>query len=220
MGAFSNCINLESVQLPDTLESIGLYVFDNCSNLQSIVIPAKIRKINKYTFNGCSNLRIIEFKGRIDSVGENAFKGCKNLQPNGVVGLNDEMKKVILGQIDYTPPYVVDHDDAKLRVEELEIHGGMIDPHEYENAPKLKKLIIPNGVYISDGAFQGCSNLEEIVFDGELVGGDGKPKLTEIGENAFYGCKKLSSSNIKGDVNRQIKNQILNQVKQKAPTTK
>ena len=39
---FSNCKNLASVTVPDTVKTIGKYAFDGCENLNQIYLPASL----------------------------------------------------------------------------------------------------------------------------------------------------------------------------------
>lgn len=58
--AFGNCLNLETVILPDTLKEIGERVFDSDQNLNSITLPSKMSNDLKMPlFNGCDNLKEI-----------------------------------------------------------------------------------------------------------------------------------------------------------------
>ena len=52
--AFSECINLTSIIIPDSVKSIGEEAFYCCSNLTSITIPNSVTSIGWDTFNGCN----------------------------------------------------------------------------------------------------------------------------------------------------------------------
>ena len=54
--SFANNPELESVQLPGTLETIGYAAFEYCSNLKEIVIPEGVTYIEADAFWGCENL--------------------------------------------------------------------------------------------------------------------------------------------------------------------
>ena len=54
---------MESIVLPQTLNSIGDYAFYNCNNLQEITIPESVKSIGKYAFCGCKNLKTITILG-------------------------------------------------------------------------------------------------------------------------------------------------------------
>ena len=50
-NSFVGCTNLESVILPNTLETIGAYAFAGCSNLKSVTIPASVKTIEAGAFS-------------------------------------------------------------------------------------------------------------------------------------------------------------------------
>lgn len=58
-GAFRNK-KIQSVSLPQSLQSIGHYAFCNCKLLTSLEIPANCTAIGDYAFKGCRNLTAIE----------------------------------------------------------------------------------------------------------------------------------------------------------------
>lgn len=61
-GAFQHCEKLESIILPDSLESIGQQAFMYCSKLTSIVIPENIKSFEYQTFYN-ANLKSLYYKG-------------------------------------------------------------------------------------------------------------------------------------------------------------
>lgn len=78
--AFSHCKQLEFVELPETLEKIGIGAFSCCSALKAITIPDKIREIERETFQNCESLNQVIIEGCIESIGENAFSYCISLE--------------------------------------------------------------------------------------------------------------------------------------------
>ena len=55
--AFSNCA-MSSVNIPNTVTSIGAGAFDGCEKLVSVTIPKSVTDIAKYTFRNCDKLKI------------------------------------------------------------------------------------------------------------------------------------------------------------------
>ena len=53
-GAFSQCTNLVSIDIPKTITSIGRFAFFGCAGLTSITIPNSITTLNHMVFYGCS----------------------------------------------------------------------------------------------------------------------------------------------------------------------
>ena len=55
---FCRCENLESITIPDNVETIEMNAFCKCSNLISITIPDSVTSIGNAVFDGCSNITI------------------------------------------------------------------------------------------------------------------------------------------------------------------
>ena len=55
-NAFSGCINLATITLPETIVSINSYAFNGCKALTSFTIPHNVNVIGSYAFRGCSGL--------------------------------------------------------------------------------------------------------------------------------------------------------------------
>lgn len=60
--AFSDS-GLTSVTIPDSVTSIGNYVFGGCSGLTSVTIPDRVTSIGSSAFSGCTGLKTVFYKG-------------------------------------------------------------------------------------------------------------------------------------------------------------
>lgn len=60
-NAFDKCSNLETIELPSSLETISYNAFESCTGLTSITIPENVSGIYNGAFNGCVNLKKIIF---------------------------------------------------------------------------------------------------------------------------------------------------------------
>ena len=56
--AFSDCIILTSVTIPNSVTSIGNSAFAWCYSLESVTIPNSVISIGDYAFEGCTSLTI------------------------------------------------------------------------------------------------------------------------------------------------------------------
>ena len=65
-----------SIELPESLASIGNYAFSYNSALTSIVIPEGVTKIGEFAFNNCKNLTAVTIPDSVTSIGKSAFSGC------------------------------------------------------------------------------------------------------------------------------------------------
>ncbi len=79
IGAFRNCIALNSIIIPNSVTSIDSEAFYNCSGLTSIEIPNSVAFIGDWAFNGCKNLTTVKLGNRIKKVGYRIFEGCAKL---------------------------------------------------------------------------------------------------------------------------------------------
>lgn len=52
---------METITLPDSVSSIGLFAFAGCENLETIVIPGHLKFIGVGMFDGCTNLKSLVF---------------------------------------------------------------------------------------------------------------------------------------------------------------
>lgn len=85
--AFENCENLESIELPDTVKTIGQNVFANCHNLKSIYFPDSVLSIGVRAFYGCEKMHTAILSRNIKVIEEEVFSysGLKNvIIPEGV----------------------------------------------------------------------------------------------------------------------------------------
>lgn len=84
--AFSSCLSLTSVTIPNSVTKIGFQAFTGC-NLTSVTIPNSVTSIGGQAFNGCSLTSVI-IPNSVTSIGESAFYNCKYLTsidiPNSV----------------------------------------------------------------------------------------------------------------------------------------
>ena len=76
---FSNCKNLTSIIIPNSVRSIGYYAFEECVNLTSITLPNSLSLIGDYAFSGCMNLTSINIPNSVTNITQYAFRNCTNL---------------------------------------------------------------------------------------------------------------------------------------------
>lgn len=63
MEAFNGCNSLIDVNIPNTVNKIGNYVFSNCTSLKSIEIPDSVKILgddNTYSSNIFSNVKTLK----------------------------------------------------------------------------------------------------------------------------------------------------------------
>ena len=86
-NAFTGCVNLSSVDLPETLEMIPQEAFSSCASLESIVFPNSVTYIEWGAFLDCSSLVNVNFGNRVTDIDGFAFGNCTSLE-SLVIGNN------------------------------------------------------------------------------------------------------------------------------------
>ena len=77
--AFSYCVSLSSIIIPNSVTSIGDGAFGNCSGLTSVTISDTVTSIGISAFGSCNGLTSAVIGSGVTSIGNNAFAGCINL---------------------------------------------------------------------------------------------------------------------------------------------
>ena len=75
--AFAYCSNLKSINLPVTQKTIPQSFLTGCSSLESIELPATVTNINTDAFYYCSNLKSINLPEGLQTIDVDAFRYCK-----------------------------------------------------------------------------------------------------------------------------------------------
>ena len=78
LGAFRNC-KITSLILPDNITSLGVYAFSECPELESVQLNLKIEEIPGGLFYRCEKLKAIVLNEGITTIGGSAFYGCTSL---------------------------------------------------------------------------------------------------------------------------------------------
>ena len=71
--------NIESIIIPDSVESIKYWAFFNCKSLKSIIIPNSVKSIEYDAFEWCESLKSIEIPDSVKRIGYYTFRNCENL---------------------------------------------------------------------------------------------------------------------------------------------
>ena len=73
----SRCVT--SVNIPESVTSLGNYCFQNCQSLSEIAIPDSVTSIGQYCFHFCTSLTDITIPKFVTSLGNGCFNTCSKL---------------------------------------------------------------------------------------------------------------------------------------------
>ena len=78
-SAFGWCYSLTSVNIPDSVTEIGYQAFRECDSLTSVNIPDSVTTIVEYAFGECDSLTSVNIGDSVTEIGWGAFRYCTSL---------------------------------------------------------------------------------------------------------------------------------------------
>ena len=201
-----------------TVKEIGNNAFEGNKNITSVDIPASVDSIGVYAFYECEEVNEYDLKEGLKTIGNGAFNGAKKVIsfkiPASVVHIGEQvfiytesLTRFVVAPANTN--YTVD-DDILYNKSKTEIikypckkNGDtytipntvkIIKSVAMEGCSRLKNIIFSTGIdSIEDGAFLNCLRIEQL----DLPAG-----LKKIGNEAFASCLKLHTVNIPASVEK------------------
>ncbi len=151
-SAFEGCNQLIDVKIPDNVTSYGNSLFKNCTKLESVIIGKSITVINRETFYQCVALTSITIPEGLTVISDYAFYDCDNLSN---VTLPSSLKS--------------------------------IGNYAFSSCGMLKGITIPEGITTVGNQAFSDSALREITLPNSI---------TELGSYVFRACFSLTKANV------------------------
>lgn len=90
----NNCTRLTSVKISDNVSHIGDGAFKGCVLMEDIAWPENLRTLGKSAFENCALITSAVLPEGMESIGQAAFKSCENLRvvslPNTITSIETE----------------------------------------------------------------------------------------------------------------------------------
>ncbi len=173
--------NITSINLPNSIKSIGKYAFYGCSGLQAISISDTLKEIGCGAFYECSSLSTIAIPENVTNIYGSAFYNCSGLE---TITINS----TLISAIDKYTFYGC----TNLESFTIPTNIRSIGSYAFHGCSSLTEISMPNSVNdLGEHAFAECSNLQSVTLS---------LALTKIKEYSFYHCQNLQSINIPNNV--------------------
>ena len=166
-SAFSGCIGLTSVTIPEGVTSIRDSAFSGCIGLTSVTVPEGVTNIGSYAFSSCSYLGSVTIPRSVTSIGSAAFTNC------------DRLYRVYISDMAAWCGIDFSNDGSNPLSQGCNL---------YLNGELVTNLVIPEGVTgIGNYAFYGYRSLTSITIPASV---------TSIGGKAFVGCSSVETISV------------------------
>ncbi len=176
--------SVKKISMPTTIKYIGAYAFTFFPSIEKIQLPAELEYISEGTFYSMDSLKSITLPEGITGIDYYTFENCKNLEK---VVFQGNVRVILEGAFANCPKLSsVNFPDSLEEIGQSAFCGAA-----------FKKIVLPAGVNLQEGPFDGCKQLEKIVFES-------KEPVDYIGVDGFYGCQNVKGIYIKATATEAI----------------
>ena len=175
---------IKDYKLPKTLKKIGKNAFDYNVLLKELIIPESVEEIGRDLLFFSTEVEKVRFPDNLEVMNDFLCAECWKLKE---VNIPSKVREIYSG-IFYGCP------KAPASIAVLPETVEILDGDFCIGIPSIESVVVPPNVRIMKKAFYGVPNLKKVTIQTN--------KLTEIGEDAFYGCDNLEDINIPDGVTR------------------
>lgn len=204
--AFTECVNLESIELPDSLTGVGEVSFDNCKSLKGITIPKNVEYWFDMTFRGCSSLEYINAdpeNEKYRSVDGVLFNRPTSNYDVSILyrypGVKADTYYEVPDGVNEIGKYAFSFNSNLENIDLPEtLRAEGIGDHAFDYCTALKKIAIPEGItQFHEDVFSHCESLTDITLP---------ESLSYLGDGTFAGCSSLEHIELPSDLKKLSSN--------------
>ena len=193
--AFRENTYIETLTMPNTIQTVDAYAFYGCTSLKTVNIPESVKDLNEYTFANCTSLETVTLNYKITKIGAHAFENCESLTQiifltNGVINLE------IIDEYAFANCTRLANFHAVEVLPKLKTVGA----YAFSKCTALELVSLPSSLQTIDTrAFEYCTGLKYL-----YVGNAEDENVTAtatIGTYAFTHCTAMEYAVITGIVN-------------------
>ncbi len=224
--AFSGCVGLSRIHIPQTVTAIGDFAFYGCETLNLLLLNNELLTIGGSAFAGCSALEYLTIPNKINSIGSSAFAYCTGLKTitlpttlthigTGIFAGCTTLNHIVInaGNSTYhTENNCIIHTStnsliAGCRTSVIPDQITTIAQEAFWGIP-LASITLPASLQaIGDYAFSNCEQIETLVLP---------PSVTAIGTRAFADCQRLQTLTLSSSTPPTIQSDIIEGAEQTA----
>lgn len=197
--AFAECVSLQSVTIPNSVESVGEYAFQNCTNLKSVKVQwVAPLAINENVFSGVdlkgteedpeSGVVLYVLSG-YDAIYQAAdvWKEFRMVSTYSDLNINmvfedPFVKEICVSNWDSDGDGELTYREARSVTDLGAAFVGDTNITSFDEFRSFTQVTV-----VGQSCFRGCSNLKSITIP---------PSVKTIGQTAFQGCSALETVNL------------------------
>lgn len=195
-GAFTGCINLQTVEMSENLEVIGDGAFWACYSLTEITLPETLHTIDDCAFMTCRNLEHLDIPSSVRVLGDAAFwaSGMTELViPEGITVIPEAAFKGMKNLQKITLPSTIteieyDAFEGCESLERITLNEGLVKiGSKAFSGTAIEIITIPSTVTdMYDIGFSECRNLKIVVFNGNAPTIEQPPTPPDSDGSPYY----------------------------------
>ncbi len=193
---FLNNNDITKVNIPEGFDYIPFGTFSNCENLKEVNIPNSITTIGNNAFENCTSLTEVFIPANVTNINFAAFAGCSSLSEIKVDNNNKNyfaedgvLFNIVTSNYTYLECYPAGKSGTSYTVPS---HAQEISNSAFQGASNLTEIIFHNNIRsIGSSAFRNCTGLTEFTYP---------ENMSYIPNTAFYGCTSLKKINLHNNI--------------------